>query len=173
MQQLALPMGRWSLIYADPPWCYRDLGHSRRIGKQYPVMSADSIAAFPIESLCQADCVLFLWSTVPLLSDTLRVMAAWGFKYKSNLVWDKEIFGMGHYARIQHELLLLGTRGHLPKVSDHSVSSVIRSRRGKHSVKPIAAYEVIERLYPTLSKIELFARTRRIGWDAWGLELAA
>ena len=161
---------RYGVILADPPWSYRDLGHSRRIDKQYAVMSLDEILRLSVANIALPDSVLFLWTTAPLLPDGLDVMRAWGFKYKSNVVWDKEIFGMGHYARIQHEHLLIGTRGKPPPVADHSIPSVIRARRGKHSVKPVQAYELIERLYPTLTKMELFARNSRAGWDCWGLE---
>jgi len=75
---------------------------------------------------------------------------------------------MGHYARIQHEHLLLGVRGKPCRVVDHSISSVIRERRGKHSVKPAEVYRLIERMYPALPKIELFARNCRPGWTSWG-----
>jgi N6-adenosine-specific RNA methylase IME4 len=75
---------------------------------------------------------------------------------------------MGHYARIQHEHLLLGTTGKPGISADHRISSVIRERCGKHSVKPAKGYHRIERMYPALSKIELFARSCRPGWTSWG-----
>ena len=93
---------------------------------------------------------------------------AWGFDYRSNIVWDKVIFGMGHYARIQHEHLLIGIKSRPGTAAVHNLSSVIRERRGKHSVKPDAAYEIIERMYPAVPKIELFARNGRDGWVSWG-----
>ena len=109
-------------------------------------MSTAAIAALPVSEIALPDSVLFLWTTAPLLPDGLEVMKAWGFEYKSNVVWDKELIGMGHYARIQHEHLLIGVRGKPGRVADHSIPSVIRSRRGRHSAKPAAAYEIIERL---------------------------
>ena len=160
--------GRFGVIYADPPWSYRDLGHTRRIDRQYPILSVRDIAALPVQDIALPDAVLFLWIPVPLLPDGLTVMKAWRFDYKSNLVWDKEIFGMGHYARIQHEHLLLGTTGKPGTSADHSISSVIRERRGGHSVKPLEGYRCIERMYPALRKIELFARNCRPGWTSWG-----
>jgi N6-adenosine-specific RNA methylase IME4 len=163
-----LNLGRFGVVYADPPWSYRDLGHTRRIDHQYPILSVRDIAALPVQHITMPDAVLFLWVTAPLLPDGLTVMNAWGFEYKSNIVWDKEVFGMGHYARIQHEHLLIGVSGKTGPVADHSISSVIRSRRAAHSVKPTVTYEIIERLYPTLSKIELFARNQREGWASWG-----
>src|SRR5712671_6199949 len=95
-------------------------------------------------------------------------MKAWNFTYKSNLVWDKQIAGMGHYARIRHEHLLLGTRGKPGIAAVHNIPSVIQVRRTKHSVKPAEVYNIVERMYPHLLKIELFARRRRPGWAAWG-----
>jgi len=161
-------LGRFGVIYADPPWSYRDLGHTRRIDRQYPILSVRDIAALPVQDIALPDAVLFLWIPVPLLRDGLSVMGAWGFDYKSNLVWDKEIFGMGHYARIQHEHLLLGTTGKPGTSADHGISSVIRERRGKHSVKPPEFYRLIERMYPALPRIELFARNLQSGWVSWG-----
>ena len=163
-----ITLGRFGLIYADPPWSYRDLGHTRRIDRQYPILSVRDIAALPVQDIALPDAVLFLWIPVPLLPDGLTVMKAWGFEYKSNLVWDKEIFGMGHYARIQHEHLLLGTTGKPGTSADHGISSVIRERRGKHSVKPPEFYRLIERMYPALPRIELFARNLQSGWVSWG-----
>ena len=81
-----ITLGRFGLIYADPPWPYRDLGHSRRIDRQYPIMSVRDIAALRVRDIALPDSVLFLWIPVPLLPDGLTVMKAWGFDYKSNLV---------------------------------------------------------------------------------------
>jgi N6-adenosine-specific RNA methylase IME4 len=161
-------LGRSGVVYADPPWSYRDLGHTRRIDKQYVILSVRDIAALPVPNITLPDAVLFLWVTAPLLPDGLTVMDAWGFKYKSGAVWDKEIYGCGHYFRIQHEHLLIGTKGRPGIASVHNISSVVRSRRGKHSVKPTEVYVAIERMYPTLPKIELFARNNRPGWTSWG-----
>jgi N6-adenosine-specific RNA methylase IME4 len=80
--------------------------------------------------------------------------------------------GLGHYVRVRHELLLIATRGAMPtpRESDRP-DSVIEAPAGRHSEKPAAAYERIERMYPELAKLELFARAPRPGWDAWGNQL--
>jgi N6-adenosine-specific RNA methylase IME4 len=75
-------MGQCGVISADPPWSYRDLGHTRRIDRQYSIMRAADIAALPVRQISLPDCMLFLW--VPLLVDGLEVLNAWGFEYKSN-----------------------------------------------------------------------------------------
>ena len=105
----------------------------------------------------------------------MRVIAAWRFVCRTCAVWDK-IIGIGYYFRQQHELLLVAARGALP-VPEPSTrpSSVIRARRGKHSEKPGEIYELLEAMYPTFTdvdRVELFARSIRKGWAAWGNEKA-
>ena len=116
--------------------------------------------------------VLFLWATAPMIEDALAVMQAWGFEYKSQIVWDKEIAGTGYWFRNQHELLLVGTRGKVPAPAEGTQwPSVIRALRRAHSEKPERALELIEDYFPTLPKIELYGRGEsRPGWDAWGNE---
>lgn len=135
-------------------------------------MTLEEIQALPVVELASADCVLYLWATAPKLREALVVMDAWGFAYVTNAVWDKQKIGMGYYFRGQHELLLVGKRGS-PKVPEPKVrvSSVIRSPRGEHSQKPSVVYEILEAMYPDARKLELFARSRRDGWHAWGNEV--
>jgi len=112
---------------------------------------------------------LFLWSTNPHLPDALQVIEAWGFEYKTNIVWVKDKAGLGFIVRGQHEVLLIATRGDFPApLPAVRPPSVITAPRREHSRKPDEAYEVIERMYPDLPKIELFARGAREGWEAWG-----
>lgn len=165
-------LGTFGLIYADPPWTYENMGsESRRVDRHYPVMETEAICALPVQERCADHAVLFLWATAPLLVEALEVLAAWGFQYRSDLVWDKERAGMGHYLRVQHELLLIGIRGRPPTPAYAArPPSVIRSVRRAHSQKPDEAYEIIERMYPELPKLELFARRARDGWASWGNE---
>jgi N6-adenosine-specific RNA methylase IME4 len=161
----------YPVIYADPPWKY-DAGTtdpSREIANQYPPMELDAIKAMEVGKLATPAAVLFLWAVNPLLPEALEVMRAWGFEYRSNWAWDKEIAGMGVWGFGQHELLLIGVRGDMPTAPENTrPPSVIRARRGEHSAKPAEAAERIERMFPTLPKIELFCRTPRPGWSAWG-----
>src|SRR6516165_10042915 len=101
-------------------------------------------------------------------------MEAWGFKYVSNFIWTKDKIGNGFWNRNQHEHLLIGRRGNfpVPKPADRP-SSVIHAPRREHSRKPDEVYALIERMYPDLPKIELFARPGRPGWDAWGNQAQA
>jgi N6-adenosine-specific RNA methylase IME4 len=106
------------------------------------------------------------------LPDGLRVLEAWGFKYRTTLVWVKERVGMGDLFRLQHELLLVGVHGDVPMPSPPTrPSSVITAPRRGHSEKPEELYTIIESMFPDLPRVELFARRRRPGWDAWGNQL--
>jgi N6-adenosine-specific RNA methylase IME4 len=118
------------------------------------------------------NCVLFLWAPPSLVEHGLRVLQAWGFDYRTMIVWDKEKLGMGFWVRQQAELVLLGVKGNppTPQVADRP-SSVFRAPRGKHSSKPEEFYDVIERMYPGAARLEMFKRgVARKGWDAWGNE---
>lgn len=160
---------QYDVILADPPWRYTPAEKTRRVENHYPTMDITDICSIVPPSA--DDCVLFLWGTMSKLPDALKVMEAWGFEYKSGAVWGKEIIGMGYYFRGQHELLLLGRKG-TPGIpsSGSRVSSVIHSRRGRHSEKPKVVYEIIERIYPSAMKLEMFARDHLEGWDVWGNE---
>jgi N6-adenosine-specific RNA methylase IME4 len=95
------------------------------------------------------DAVLFLWTTLPHLEEAFRVIAAWGFQYKTNLAWVKDKIGLGYFVRNQHELLVVATRGDIPSPAPAArPPSVITASRREHSRKPDEAYELIERMYP-------------------------
>ena len=167
-----LPEGKFGLIYADPPWRY-DFAEDedRAIENHYPTMSVGELEALPVADLAAADCLLWLWTTSPKLREALRLIEAWGFEYKTSLVWVKDKIGMGYYARQQHELLLVAKRGNPPAPAPADrPPSVIWAPRTTHSAKPAEVYAMLERLYPEVAKVELFARTRRPGWAVWGNE---
>ena len=165
-----LPPASFELIYADPPWRSSSPGSRWAPEKHYPTMATSEIAALAVPA--SPDAVLFLWAVNGLLPDALAVMEAWGFEYRTNLVWVKDWIGLGFWARNRHELLLVGRRGGFP-VPDEAdrPDSVIEAPRGRHSEKPAAVYELLERMYPDASKLELFARQTRSGWSAWGNEV--
>jgi N6-adenosine-specific RNA methylase IME4 len=176
VKQKALPDKRYGVILADPEWRFepysRETGMDRAADNHYPTNETDVICARPVQDIAADDCALFLWATVPMLSDALRVMAAWGFDYKSHLVWKKDRLGTGYWFRNQHELLLVGTRGaRLPAPAPGTqFPSFIEAPVGDHSEKPDLVYEVIESYFPNLPKIELNARRARAGWECWGFE---
>lgn len=166
---------RYPVIYADPPWRYDYTEtESRAIENQYPTMDLEAICALPVQQIATDDAVLFLWGTSPKLVEALRVIESWGFTYRTCAVWHKPQLGMGYYFRQQHELLLVATRGSLPAPAPADrIGSVITADRAAHSAKPAEFAEAIERMYPTLPKIELFCRSPREGWAVWGNQSAA
>lgn len=166
----ALPGGKYAVIYADPPWRFEvrsEKGMDRAADNHYPTMTTADIADLRVPAA--PNCVLFLWATVPMLPDAMVVLSSWGFTYKSHFVWVKESPGTGYWARNQHELLLIGTRGDVPSPLSPWVSAVTAPRT-MHSVKPEAFHQMIEAYFPTVPKLEMFARQRRPGWTVWGLE---
>jgi N6-adenosine-specific RNA methylase IME4 len=170
-----LPHHQFAVILSDPPWRFQvyseQTGSSRAASNHYAVMDLADICRLPVADLAARDAALFLWATAPFLEKAFTVIAAWGFKYSSNLVWTKHKLGTGYWCRSQHEHLLIGKRGKFraPALA-HRPPSVIQAPRREHSRKPDEVYAILERAFPELSKIELFARHARPGWTAWGDE---
>jgi N6-adenosine-specific RNA methylase IME4/ParB-like chromosome segregation protein Spo0J len=163
-----LPEGPFELIYADPPWQLGNPDGQNAPEDHYPTLPLAAIK--DLQPAAADNAALFLWAVNCLLPQALEVITSWGFSYKTNLVWVKPTIGLGYWTRNRHELLLFATRGHLelpePK---NAPGSVIEAGRGRHSQKPALVYELIERAYPHLSKLELFARGKpRRGWQTWG-----
>jgi N6-adenosine-specific RNA methylase IME4 len=161
---------RYHVIYADPPWQYEHpISESRRIENQYPTMSLDDIVALPVSNIAADDSILFLWVTTPMARKGFTVMEAWGFEYRTGMVWVKPSIGMGHWVRQRHELIYIGTRGSIPTPApENKPDSVLEAPRLDHSQKPEEMYNIIESMLPGLLRVELFARDKRPGWDSWG-----
>lgn len=174
--QMALPARKFGVIYADPEWKFETYsettGMDRSADNHYPTSVTEAIMARPVGEIAADDCVLFLWATAPMLQDAFRVLEAWGFTYKTNLVWDKKTIGTGYWFRGRHEHLLVATKGNVPcPAMGTQWESVLESVAGRHSEKPEAVLEMIEQYFPTLPKIELNRRgPPRLNWDAWGNE---
>ena len=175
------PSGKYSVILADPPWQYQDSASNGSAENHYPTMSTQELEKLPVKSISDDDAILCVWATWPMLPDALRVISAWGFSYKTaGFVWikrnqnDAGIFrGTGNYSRANSEPCLIGTRGSAAKmIIDHSIGQVIFTSREIHSRKPAEVRERIEKMCgPSTRRIELFARDRVHGWDAWGNEI--
>ena len=190
----ALPEGKYRVIYADPPWKYGDsregLGetnygdrgaygggaadHTAAAG-QYPPMHIADICALDVRALAADDAVLFLWATCPLLPEALQVVKAWGFTYKTLYVWDKRRRNLGHYHNASAEMLIVATRGTgAPDITKGLPDQVQAITRGEHSGKPAEFRAMIDRLYITGPRVELFHRGAPAeGWKAWGNEVTA
>lgn len=171
-------MGRYPVIYADPPWQYSNRNFEGTARSHYETMSETELEGLPLKEVADEEgAVLFMWATNPQLDVAVRLMEYWGFQYKTNFTWVKQapMFGaLAFYNRGQHEMLLLGTKGSYTPIigGDDLPVSVIVAPRTEHSSKPDQAYEIIEQLYPHGPYLELFSRGNRDGWTVWGDEAA-
>jgi len=166
-------------VLADPPWAYdctdptcspggKVTGYSGGVSLYYDTMTAQQIAAMPVQAIAAKDSVIFLWATVPLLPDAFGVMVAWGYKYKTMLTWEKENGkGMGYWFRGVTEHCLLGVRGDV-KAFRSPIKNLIRNKVGRHSAKPQQIHDIIESVTPEMDRLELFSRLHRTGWTVWG-----
>lgn len=171
----ALPEDKFRVIYADPPWAYNDArqtGDNREttgVDAHYASMPLEDIKAMDVKSLAAPDSVLLMWGVFPLLPEVLEVIEAWGFKYKTAFVWDKERTNFGSYHDARAEILLIGTRGSCTPEIDQKEKQVQSFPRTKHSAKPEEWRNLIDRLWPSGPRIELFHRgTGPEGWTTWG-----
>ena len=165
--------GIYRVIYADPPWQYNadfmdKYGHAK---SHYSTMSIEELCALPVADVRADDCVLFMWTTSPKLEQAFQVIKAWGFNYKTSFVWDKVKHNFGYYNSVRHEFLLIAGHGSsTPDVKELHDSVISIERSGKHSEKPEYFRELIDKLYPTGNRVELFARKKVDGWETWGSE---
>ena len=161
---------KYAVIYADPPWKYEHSYDSADdIENHYPTMTLEEICNLEVEEIAADDCVLFLWTTPPKLQESMEVIQAWGFNYRTCMCWDKQHIGLGRFVRSQFELLTISIKGSVPLPTEKNrVPALYSEKRTEHSKKPDYFYEVIEKMYPELPRIELFSRRQREGWHAWG-----
>tara|TARA_R110000803_G_C11780113_1_gene296492 strand:+ start:66 stop:596 length:531 start_codon:yes stop_codon:yes gene_type:complete len=166
---------KYDIIYADPPWNESGGGKIKRgADRHYPLMKTKDIMALDIPSTDNAH--LYLWVTNNFMADGLKVMDAWGFKYKTMITWKKNRFGLGQYFRGQTEHCLFGVKGMIPyKIIDgkrQQGTTIFDAPRTIHSKKPIEMINLIEKVSDRdgFNKLEMFARDRKPGWDAWGNE---
>ena len=183
---MKLPDKKYNIIYADPPWEYRQSGsktNSRGMAKQhYQTMSTEDIFNLDIKSIKNDETILFMWATFPNIDQALIVIEKWGFIYKTaGFVWVKKnkisntnFWGMGAYTRANAEVCLLAISKNTKAkdiVKSHAVHSIIESPIQEHSKKPAIVRDKIVELVGDLPRIELFARQTTEGWDSWGNEV--
>jgi len=184
---------KYNIIYADPPWTfqtYSEKGKEKKSAEvHYDCMTIEDIYQLPVGDITDDNCALFLWVTNPMLPQGLETIKQWGFTYKTvafswykkNKIADSFFWGLGYWTRANVELCLLATKGKPTRISKgvhqvindedtldtEQVISVIQ----KHSQKPSIVREKIVQLCGDISRVELFARERADGWDAWGNEI--
>lgn len=169
---------KYNIIYADPPWRYKNKNCNGYCEKHYQTMQIEDICELPIKNISNKDCILFLWCTYPQIKEGLKLIDAWGFKYKTvGFQWVKQnktgngfFFGLGNWTRGNTECCLIATKGK-PKRVSNSVSQLIISPIKRHSEKPSETRDKIVELVGNVPRIELFARENVVGWDCWGNEV--
>ncbi len=170
----------YSTILADPPWRFTNrtgkMAPEHRRLTRYETMTTDDICALPVDEHLKPTAHLYLWVPNALLMDGLRVMEAWGFTYKTNIIWHKvrkdggsDGRGVGFYFRNVTEMILFGVRGKNARTlaPGRRQVNLLATRKREHSRKPDEQFEIIEACSPG-PYLELFARGVRDGWDSWG-----
>lgn len=171
---------KFRTILADPPWQFQNrtgkMAPEHKRLNRYPTMKLDDIMNMPVNEVTEDTAHLYLWVPNALLADGLKVMEAWGFTYKTNLIWYKvrkdggpDRRGVGFYFRNVTEMLLFGVKGKNARTLQpgRSQENMIISRKREHSRKPDEQYELIESCSPG-EYLEIFARGPRKGWTVWG-----
>ncbi len=186
-----LPNKEYDIIYADPPWHYKgklQFDKSGTVEKnngwkdrifissacfQYPTIPTEELKKLPVQQIAKDNSLLFLWTTNPHLAQAIELGVAWGFEYKTVVfVWNKMNHNPGHYTLSYCELCLLFKRGRIPTPRGaRNVKQLIEVPRNRHSEKPIEIAQGIIQMFPYQSRIELFARDSKEGYDSWGLEI--
>jgi N6-adenosine-specific RNA methylase IME4 len=168
------------VVYADPPWSYRDSGVRGGVDHHYNTMTIADLRALHVGDIAAPDCALFMWATYPTLPDAFELMRSWGFKYKTlAFQWVKTyaksgrlFVGLGHWTRGNTEPCFLAVRGK-PKRVDRAVRQVVTAPVGRHSAKPAVVRDRIVQLMGDVPRVELFARERTRGWKVWGNEVVS
>lgn len=156
-------------IYADPPWAYDNQASENATSRHYENMSIEEISSLPIKKLTNDKAHLHLWTTNNFVFECPEIIEAWGFEYKSILVWIKNGLGMGNYWRVTHEFLVTSVKGSQTFL-EHNHKSWIELRRGRHSSKPEEIVDKIEKVSPS-PYLELFGRRERKNWTVWGNQI--
>lgn len=180
---------KYNIIYADPAWSFGNRmyssnknDHHREISRAYDVMTTNDIANINVKDITADDAICFMWTTDAHIPDAIKVMRAWGFKYKTvAFIWQKkeksgkQVCFMGQWTMKNCEIVLLGTKG---KMSKYLKSRKVRQlqeaprERNIHSRKPqLIRDKIVEMFGDELPKLEMFARIKTDGWDIWGNEV--
>ncbi|MHA1408523.1 MAG: MT-A70 family methyltransferase [Candidatus Heimdallarchaeaceae archaeon] len=177
---IPFPDKKYQIIYADPPWQYKTKEClakksilNGKLNKHYNTMELEDLKNLDVQNITAKNALLFLWIVSPMLVEGIQVMSSWGFKYATVVfVWYKQNTNPGHYTMSECEFCLIGKTGRIPYPRGaRNIRQMVSRRREKHSQKPEEVRNRINKMFPTQNKIELFARERVEGWDAWGDEV--
>ena len=178
MNHPKLPSEQYDILYADPPWDYKgqlqhagpNSGDTGGAVRHYETVTTAEMAQWKIWKMAADNSLLFMWATSPHLDQAIDLGKAWRFQWATvAFVWDKMKTNPGFYTLSQCELCLVFKRGKIPQPRGaRNIRQLVPEMRGKHSAKPNEVRKRIEQMFPTQSKLELFARRQFPGWDAWG-----
>lgn len=174
---------KFTLIYADPPWQYRDKANDgeRGASHKYPVMSLQDLCRLPVWDLAADNCLLAMWWVGPMPLEAIKLVEAWGFRLMTmkGFTWHKtnknsggSAMGMGHLTRGNTEDMLFAVKGKLPPRLNAGIIQHVSAPRGLHSEKPEVFRKLLVDLLGDVPRIELFCRDKKDGWDTWGNECA-
>lgn len=176
---------KYSLIYADPPWTYRDKANDgeRGAAHKYPCMSLLDLMHLPVWDLAADNCLLAMWWVPTMPTEAIKLTETWGFRLatmkgftwaKGDLARGKFPMGMGHYTRANTEDCLFAVRGNWRGMRQSAaVRQLVVSPRREHSQKPDEVAERLVQLVGDVQRVELFARAPRAGWHVWGNEVTS
>lgn len=172
----------FDIIIADPPWDYKgQVQHNGKGGKEtgsaelhYSTMTLDQLAKIPVSTVASDNSLLFLWTSSPHLDQAISLMESWGFSYTTiAFVWNKDKVNPGFYTMSQVEIVLVGKKGKIPAPrGSRKERQMVNSPREEHSKKPDEVQSRIEKMFPTQTKLELFARRVKGGWTCIGNEIS-
>lgn len=171
---------KYEIIYTDPAWQYSSsdtLAEKSLLNQNdnfhYPTMPLEDIKAIDVPSLCDDNCLMFMWVVSPMLDDGIELLKHWGFDYNTiAFCWYKQKTNPGYYTMSSIELCIVGKKGKIPEPRGaRNIKQFLSQGRGKHSEKPSQIRTRIEQMFPTQNKLEMFARTASDDWDIWGNEL--
>lgn len=180
-----LPVKKYGVIYADPPWQYGSSTPPKDTGVRqahYPTVSLADLKRLPVKNISDKNCLLYLWVTGPLLAEAIELGGVWGFKYRQvAFVWHKQNAVVGNYSMTSCEYVLVFKRGNRPLPRDQIslTPQFLQAKASRHSAKPLEIKRRIDEGWPGVAKIELFARPAKgqllpdnsEGWDFWGNEV--
>ena len=181
-RERAFPAGTFGVIYANPPWTRVEVSdepdapasdryRKMTLGEIQKLTDANNI---DVKTVFAPDCVLYMWTPDTKVDDAKAVLKAWGFTQKAFMVWVSDTQGPGRWARSRHELLMVATKGQpLPPRENDIPDSVIIEPRGDESDHPASFYDLLDRIYPGVPKLELFQKQPRPGWDGWTVGMLA
>ena len=163
----------YDIIYMDPPWKYNDrMLSGSKAEDHYPTMTEAQLKALPIYDMLSDNAIVYMWTTNPYMATSIDIARHWGLDFKTvAFVWEKGAPTTGHYTMGSCEFVLAFKKGKIPQPrGTRNERQFLQQKRREHSRKPDDIRQAIERMHPTQSKLEMFARTTVEGWDVWGNE---